>query len=109
VAVVRADQAGETAEARVAAAKLRLMQAARDADRPPALVSASASLLRDHPWRGVAIAFAAGVVLGLAPQRTMARLGPLIGPLIRNLPLAAALANPAASDGGQQPTPSGRR
>lgn len=74
-------QADEAAAARVAAAKLRLRQLAQDVPRPPQLGVASASLVRAHPWRGVAIALAVGLVLGVAPRSALGRLGLVLGPV----------------------------
>lgn len=112
MAPLRADEAAtraSVADARVAAAKLRLRQLARDAERPPPLVTASASLIRAHPWRGIAIALAAGIVLGLAPRRTLTRVAPLVAPLFGMLPFGTATTEPSTVAGGQSPTPWGER
>jgi len=76
-------RAAETAaDARVAAAKLRLMRHTDQASRSPAFVRASAAFVRRAPLQGLAIAFLAGMGLGLAPRSTLRRLGPLFGPLV---------------------------
>lgn len=75
-------QADEAAAERVAAAKLRLLQLAQEASRPSLLADASASLVRTHPWRGVAVALVVGVALGVAPRRALTRLGPVLAPLM---------------------------
>lgn len=80
MADLRATEAA--ADARLAAAKLRLLRLADEASRPPALVRSSAAFVRRAPWQGLAIAFLAGVALGMAPRSTLGRLGPLLGPLL---------------------------
>lgn len=80
MADLRATEAA--ADARVAAAKLRLLRLAEEASRPPALVGSTAAFVRRAPWQGLAIAFFTGLALGMAPRSTLGRLGPLLGPLI---------------------------
>lgn len=98
MAGLRADEAA--AQARVAAAKLRLLQLAREAERPPAVVAASSALVRAHPWRGVAVAFVAGVALGMAPRGTLARVAPLLAPVLGMLPTSVA---PRGAGGPSRP------
>ena len=72
--------ASAQADARVAAAKARLLRLAQDVRPGYHAAFQAASLVRERPWRGVGLALLAGVVIGLAPREVFRRLVPLATP-----------------------------
>ena len=70
------------ADARVAAAKARLLTLADDARPGYHLVVQASNLVRERPWQGVGLALLAGVALGLAPREAVRRLALLAPPVV---------------------------
>jgi hypothetical protein len=73
------------ADARVAAAKARLLALAEDARPGYRLVLHASRAVRERPWQGVALALLAGVALGLAPREGLRRVALLAAPAVRML------------------------
>ncbi len=73
------------ADARVAAAKARLLALADDARPGYHLAVHASNLVRERPWQGVGLALVAGVALGLAPREVVRRFALLAAPAVRTL------------------------
>jgi hypothetical protein len=88
------------ADARVAAAKARLLALADDARPGHRLVVDASNLVRARPWQGVGLALLVGVALGLAPRETVRRLALLAAPTVRMLADVVPMAVFGAGAGG---------
>lgn len=75
--------------ARIAVAKARLEVLAAAADARPGLAEQALGLVRRRPWRGVGLALAAGVVLGIGRGRSLRTLAPLATPVLAELAATA--------------------
>ncbi len=97
------EQTTEAVNARVALAKAKLVAIAQEAEARPPVAERAALLVRAQPWRGVGVALAVGIYLGITRGAALRAVAPLTTPLLGALASAAlrrigvAPAGPAAS------------
>ena len=102
-------QAAEEADARVAAAKARLVALAEDTRPGYHLAVHASNLMRERPWQGIGLALIAGVALGLAPRQALQRLALLATPVVGMLADRARFARFGARAGDRRRTAAGAR
>jgi ElaB/YqjD/DUF883 family membrane-anchored ribosome-binding protein len=74
----------EVVKLRVAVAKARLRATAAAIDERPGMATRAVVAIRTHPWQGIGIALAAGIVLGLG-RGLLPALAPVAGGLLANV------------------------
>lgn len=102
-------QTAAEADARVAAAKARLVTLAEDLRPGYHLAVHTSNLMRERPWQGIGLALIAGVALGLAPRQALQRLALLATPVVGMLADLAPFARYGVRASDRAPTSAGAR